>query len=137
MNLILFDDPLIRLGLLPFTFTRPTSKVRVGILTIAEKWEKWFSTKASFKTEAYLQRKYPVKSTDDNILINGAVCPDQKLVDHIKSLPAGYFLVKGAVLIAAYRPQQEMSSTNTIEYADPVTVIDKTWKIFRENAAQI
>jgi UDP-N-acetylglucosamine diphosphorylase/glucosamine-1-phosphate N-acetyltransferase len=137
MNVILFDDPLIRLNLLPFTFTRPTSRIRVGILTIAEKWEKWLNTQTSCKTEEYLQKKFPVKSTEENLLINGAVCPDQKLVDHIKTLPSGYFLVRGMLLIAANRPQQEMSDSNTIEYAESVTVIDKTWKIFLENANQI
>lgn len=137
MNVILFDDPLIRLNLLPFTFTRPISGIRVGILTLAEKWEKWLNTQVSCKTEEYLQQKFPVKSTDQNLLINGAVCPDQKLVDHIKTLPSGYFLVKGMLLIAANRPEQEMSNSNTIEYADNVTVIDKTWKIFLENANQI
>ena len=95
MNVILFDDPLIRLNLLPFTFTRPTSKIRIGILTIAEKWEKWLNTAVSFKTEEYLQTKFPVKSAVDNVLINGAVCPDEKLVAAIKSLPIGNFLIKG------------------------------------------
>lgn len=137
MNVILFDDPLLRLNLLPFTFTRPTSRIRVGILTIAEKWEKWLDTTASYKTEEYLQKKFPVKSTEQNLLINGAVCPDQKLVDNIRTLPSGYFLVSGMLLIAANRPQQEMSSSNTIEYGEGVTVIDKPWKIFQENANQI
>jgi UDP-N-acetylglucosamine diphosphorylase/glucosamine-1-phosphate N-acetyltransferase len=137
MNLILFDDPIIRLNLLPFTFTRPTSTIRVGILTIAEKWEKWLNTQASFKTEEYLQKKFPVKSTDQNLLINGAVCPDQKLVDHIKSLPPGYYLIKDTLLIAANRPAEEMSGSNTVEYAGEVMVIDKTWKIFFENARQM
>lgn len=137
MNLILFDDPLIRLNLLPFTFTRPTGKIRVGILTIAEKWEKWLSVKAYYKTEEYLQKKFLLHSTEQNLLINGAVCPDQKLVDAVKSLPHGYFLVKGSLLIAAHKPEQAMSSSNTIEFAGEITVIDKTWKIFRENAAQI
>ena len=39
MNVILFDDPEIRLNLFPFTLTRPVASIRVGILTIAEKWE--------------------------------------------------------------------------------------------------
>ncbi|MDZ7649825.1 MAG: putative sugar nucleotidyl transferase [Cytophagales bacterium] len=39
MNLILFDNPTIRQNLLPFTFTRPGTGIRGGILTIAEKWE--------------------------------------------------------------------------------------------------
>jgi UDP-N-acetylglucosamine diphosphorylase/glucosamine-1-phosphate N-acetyltransferase len=137
MNLILFDDPLIQLNLLPFTFTRPTGKIRVGILTIAEKWEHWLNTKSYYKTEGYLQKKFSIHSTDQNLLINGAVCPDQKLVDTVKSLPAGYFLVKGTLLIAAFKPEAAMDNTNTIEYADDVTVIDRTWKIFLENARQL
>jgi UDP-N-acetylglucosamine diphosphorylase/glucosamine-1-phosphate N-acetyltransferase len=137
MNLILFDDPLIQLNLLPFTFTRPTSKIRVGILTIAEKWEHWLETKGHYKTEGYLQKKFAIHSTDQNLLINGAVCPDQKLVDTVKALPAGYFLVKGTLLIAAFKPEAAMDNTNTIEYADEVTVIDRTWKIFLENARQL
>lgn len=137
MNLILFDDPLIRLNLLPFTFTRPTSRIRVGILTIAEKWEKRLNTTASYKTEPYLQPKFPVKSTAENLLVNGAVCPDEKLVDNVKTLPAGYYLVKGSLLIAANRPEAEMNSSNTVEYQDEITVIDKTWKIFSENGKQI
>jgi UDP-N-acetylglucosamine diphosphorylase/glucosamine-1-phosphate N-acetyltransferase len=137
MNLILFDDPAIRQDLLPFTFTRPTSKIRVGILTIDEKWERWFKTKPSFQTVDYLQKKFPVVSTNSNLLINGAVCPDEKLVAAIQGLESGKFLVKDALLIAVKNPTTEISESNTLNYTEPVTIIDKTWKIFRENAAQI
>jgi UDP-N-acetylglucosamine diphosphorylase/glucosamine-1-phosphate N-acetyltransferase len=137
MNLILFDDPLVRLALLPFTFTRPVAKIRVGILTLDEKWEKWLGTQASFRTENYLQKKFPVRSTAENMLINGSICPDEKLVDTIKSLPAGYYLTKGQILIAANQPQDEMRQSNIVNYENDITIIDKPWKIFRENAAQI
>lgn len=137
MNLILFDDPLIRLNLLPFTFTRPTAGIRVGILTIAEKWEKRLNVRAYYKTETYLQEKFPVHSTGENLLINGAVCPDDKLVSAIKTLPAGCFLVKDRVLLAACKPEKEMGSGNTTEYDGEITVIDRTWKIFYENGRQI
>jgi UDP-N-acetylglucosamine diphosphorylase/glucosamine-1-phosphate N-acetyltransferase len=137
MNLILFDDPSLRLALLPFTFTRPVARIRVGILTIDEKWERWLGTKPSFKTEPYLQKKFPAISTNQNILVNGAICPDQKLIDTIKSLPIGYYLVKNQLLIAANQPEGEMKEANVIAYECEVTVIDKPWKIFRENAAQI
>lgn len=137
MNLILFDDPVIRLNLLPFTFTRPTAKIRVGILTIAEKWERLLSVKAYFKTEEYLQKKFPLYSSPENLLVNGAICPDEKLVAAIKHLSPGKFLIKGPLLIAANRPEQNMSEENTVNYHEEVTVIDKTWKIFRENGNQI
>ena len=137
MNLILFDDPDIRINLLPFTFTRPVACLRVGILTIAEKWEKWLGSKPSFKTEGYLQEKYSLTVGTDNLMVNAAVCPDTKLVDTVKTLPSGYFLVKGTLLIAARNPAPEMTSQNTLEYSAEVTVIDRPWKIFRENGAQI
>ena len=137
MNVILFDDPTLRKALLPFTYTRPLSAIRVGILTIAEKWEKRLGTEVSFKTETYLQKKYPVVSTLNNLLINGAVCPDELLVDTVKSLPDGYYLVKGTFLIAARNPDDEMTTQNTIEYESQLTVIDHPWRVFRENADQL
>ena len=137
MNPILFDDPIIRIHLLPFTYTRPIGNIRVGILTIDEKWEKWLGIKPSFQTAGYLEKKFPKRNSDDNLLINGAVCPDQKLVDTVKALPSNYFLVRDKVLIAARNPQGEMESGNTIQYETPLTLIDRPWKIFSENAAQI
>ena len=137
MNVILFDDPNLRVALLPFTFTRPVSAVRIGILTIAEKWERRMGTEISFKTEPYLQKKFPMVSALDNLMINGAVCPDEPLVDTVKALPDGYYLVKQTLLIATRNPEDEMSAQNTIEYQNPVTVVDHPWRIFRENANQI
>lgn len=137
MNPILFDDPIIRINLLPFTYTRPVANIRVGILTIDEKWEKWLGVRPSFQTAGYLQEKYPKKSGADDLLINGAVCPDRKLVDAITALPANHFLVRNRLLIAARSPEGEMSSNNTIAYDDPVTVIDRPWKIFNVNGEQI
>jgi UDP-N-acetylglucosamine diphosphorylase/glucosamine-1-phosphate N-acetyltransferase len=137
MNVILFDDPVVRAALLPFTFTRPVANLRVGILTIDEKWHRWLRVPPSYQTELYLQQKFPVISTHDNLLINGAVCPDENLVAAVTNLPAGHFLVKDQLLVAARQPKGEMSEANTHNYGPELTVIDKTWKIFKENGAQI
>lgn len=137
MNPILFDDPIIRINLLPFTYTRPVANVRVGILTIDEKWEKWLGVRPSFQTAGYLQTKFPKRNGEDNLLINGAVCPDERLVDAVRSLPADHFLVQNQLLLAARSPESEMNSDNTIAYNDPLTVIDRPWKIFTLNGAQI
>ena len=137
MNPILFDDPIIRINLLPFTYTRPVANVRVGILTIDEKWRRWLGASPSFQTAGYLEKKFPRQSTTDNLLINGAVCPDQKLVDTVKALPANYFLVQDKLLIAARAPEGDMNSDNTIQYEGAITVIDRPWKIFSQNGSQI
>lgn len=137
MNIILFDDPAIRVNLLPFTYTRPVSKIRVGILTIDEKWQRWLKSTPSFQTESYLQKKFKLVSSDDNLLINGALCPDEKLVGTINQLSVGHYLIKDNILLAARKPSGEMNDTNTIQYTERITLIDKPWKIFSENASQI
>src|SRR6478609_6895858 len=104
MNVILFDDPAIRVNLFPFTLTRPVGAIRIGILTIAEKWERWFKTSVSFQTEDYLSAKFPRENSGDDLLINGAICPDAELKATISALPSGYFLVQDALLLAARNP---------------------------------
>ena len=48
MNFVLFDDPIILTDLLPFTYTRPVGAIRIGILTISDKWAKSVGEPVSF-----------------------------------------------------------------------------------------
>lgn len=102
MNVILFDEPTTKLNLLPFTFTRPVSEIRVGILTIKEKWEKWFPADYSFHTDQYLAKKYPLHKTNLNLYINGCVLPHAELIDAIKLLEENEVLTNGLFPIAFY-----------------------------------
>ena len=54
MNYILFDGT-VRNALLPLTFTRPVAEIRVGILTIREKWERQWGRAAPCITEEYVR----------------------------------------------------------------------------------
>lgn len=38
MNVVLFDEEEVWQQLLPFTFTKPVSELRLGIFTLREKW---------------------------------------------------------------------------------------------------
>ncbi|NJM26496.1 MAG: glucose-1-phosphate thymidylyltransferase, partial [Bacteroidia bacterium] len=73
MNLVLFDDPLIRPHLLPFTYTRPVANIRCGILTLNEKWEKYLGLSSSYLTQDYLRKNSNCKTATDNLMVNGAV----------------------------------------------------------------
>lgn len=140
MNIILFDDKEIQDHLLPLTYTRPVGALRVGILTIAEKWEKHLNGHASFHTRDYLKRKYPLSKTDDNFFINGAICPNQPLIEAIKELATGQALVKDELLIAARTTEGELPDTDnffTETFNDDLILVDKPWKIFKLNAAEI
>src|SRR3954463_14798313 len=99
MTINLFDDSSWE-SLRPLTFTRPVADLRIGILTIAEKWAKYLDTTFSFQTEPYLQAKFPVKLGTDDLYINGSVCPDEGLVEAIIQLKTGEALKQGDFLIA-------------------------------------
>ncbi len=138
MNLILFDDPSIRTNLLPFTFTRPVADIRIGIVTIREKWEKQLNCSSSSLTVDYLQKKYPTTEGSENLFINGALCPDEKLVSIIKKLALGETLVSGEIVLAAKSNTATLpSKEKTVAYTEAFTLIDQPWKIFQHNAAQI
>ncbi|MCB0489129.1 MAG: GlmU family protein [Cyclobacteriaceae bacterium] len=139
MNLILFDDPTIRLDLSPFTLTRPVAGIRVGILTIAEKWEKTFSSQASFLTESYLSEKFKAVVTSDNLLVNGALCIDDSLIDVIKNLKENEGLEKNGVKLAVRSPGTDVNSDSIRyqHYEKEIVLIDQVWKIFQHNGNQI
>jgi UDP-N-acetylglucosamine diphosphorylase/glucosamine-1-phosphate N-acetyltransferase len=86
MNIILFDDQ-NSLHLQPFTFTRPVAAIRIGILSIQEKWQNYLpEAKISYLTRDYLQTKFPMITSDDNIWVNAALLPNEELVEKIKSI---------------------------------------------------
>lgn len=140
MNIVLFDEPAIRTSLLPFTFTRSVASIRVGILTIAEKWEKWLNSEISYRTENYLSAKYPKVAGTDNLFINGAVCPNAELTNTINALTIGEVLMKGQEVLAVRTTSNEFSkldSLKTIEYKEVVIIVHDPWDIYKYNAAEI
>ena len=107
MNFILFDDN--RNQLLPITFTRPVCDIRIGILTIREKWEKYLKSKTSTLTEDYLAKKFPLIEKSQNLLINGSVCPNSKLLKDILSLKNGEALYNGETIVAINSSSSELT----------------------------
>lgn len=141
-NLILFDDPTIRGSLLPFTFTRPVADIRVGILRISEKWEKYTGHSAGFFTQEYLSAKFPKKNSPA-LFINGALLPDPQVWNAIRSLQSGEALWKGNQLLALQMDKPELfgieiaKNKYPVSYEGEVVLIQKTWHIFQFNAAEI
>jgi UDP-N-acetylglucosamine diphosphorylase/glucosamine-1-phosphate N-acetyltransferase len=142
MNIILFDDQYAA-NLLPFTFTRPVSELRLGILTIREKWERFFvNDKVSFSylTKNYLQDKFACQSTNDNFYVNGALLPTEELVKAISGLEIGKGLMAGNKIIALRSDNFSLSDYSSIEfsgYDNHTDFINFPWEIFSKNDQEI
>ena len=106
MNYILFDGT-VRNALLPFTYTRPVADIRVGILTIREKWEKYLESTTTTITEEYLSEKFPMVEMEQNIMINASFLPNPQLVALIKNLSEHQAIFVGDEIIAFYSTEEQ------------------------------
>jgi UDP-N-acetylglucosamine diphosphorylase/glucosamine-1-phosphate N-acetyltransferase len=136
MNCILFDGDR-RNALLPFTFTRPVGEIRIGILTIKEKWERHLNAPVSYHTQDYLADKFPQVMAVDNLFINGSVLPTPSLLAAIAQLMSGAALWWGEVLLA-YRYTEiiapdSYSKLKRKNYEEKPFQIRNTWDIFSLN----
>ncbi len=143
MNTLLFDDN-DRINLLPLTFTRPVSELRIGILTITEKWA-YFFKRPSFLTQNYLKQKYSAVIQNVNLLINGSIIPNEALIKEIKTLKQGEFLIKNDIIIAGivsdieiqkFEPEIEKIFKPIICKSE-FTKIKFPWDIFSLNGQEI
>ncbi len=145
MNYILFDESSVRTNLLPLTFMRPVGDIRIGILTIREKWENLLNSKTSTLTDAYLSRKFPIIKEDTNILINGSVLPNEEIIGLVKNLQPHQTIVSNDSIIALHITAEELerlgdSSHDGIEEIDVKEAplkLNNTWDIFTYNAQAI
>jgi UDP-N-acetylglucosamine diphosphorylase/glucosamine-1-phosphate N-acetyltransferase len=141
MNYILFDDNTWQ-NLLPLTFTKPTSEIRIGILTITEKWETYLSGKLTFQTQAYLSQKYKGVYTNNTVFINGKICPTPELLAQINKLEFNTGIKKGNTLIA-FRSNNAsaLNISEALASAEETSInylsVENVWDIFSKNGEAI
>lgn len=140
MNYILFDGP-SRNNLLPFTYTRPVADIRVGILTIREKWESFLESTTTTVTEEYLSDKYPMVEMDENVMINASYLPSFELVEMVVNLKENQAIFNGENVIAFFAKEGQddidFETYDAIEFDKAVIEINNTWDIFSKNGEAI
>lgn len=141
MNYILFDDTTWQ-NLLPLTFTKPVAEIRIGILTITEKWERYLNGKLTFQTQDYLSQKYKAIYTNNAVFINGKICPTPELLAQVNNLEFNKGIKKGNTLIA-YRSNTAapLDITNALSTSTETEInylsVDNVWDIFSKNGEAI
>lgn len=140
MNYILFDGN-YRGNLLPLTYTKPVADLRVGILTIREKWEKRLSTISSTFTEDYLQKKFPLIEKDENIMINASFLPTEALAKRVQLLAKNQAICIDDNIVAYFtkNPQEafDFKKFEKINLAENTIQIKQPWDIFENNGVAI
>lgn len=128
MDINLIDLPEARGNLKPFTYIRPIAEIRLGILTIREKWEH-FDFSCGFDSVSYLEKKFPKKATDFSV--NATVLPSKHLVEQIINLKPGEALIHDGLFIAGKVDGVAVALEGDVDH------VQHTWDIFSMNRDQI
>ncbi len=136
MNYILFDGT-VREALLPLTYTKPVADLRIGILTIREKWEKLLSYTTTTLTEEYLEEKYPMVEMEQNVMINASFLPTFELVEIIKNLKTNQAIFQNDEVIAFHtsdtQDEVNFEDYEQIDFNSELLQIKNTWDLFSLN----
>lgn len=138
MNYILFDGP-FRDRFLPLTYTRPVAELRIGILTIKEKWEKYLGCTCTVLTEEYLEDKFPMVEMDENVFIDASVIPNAELAEEIDFISEDELLVYNEEVIAFYakssQSEVDFSTYEVKEFDGDLIQIKSLQDLFLNNDA--
>lgn len=148
MHKIVFTEEFCAPGnLFPFTLTRQIQDIRIGILTIREKWECYLGIPSFDKFEEDykdLDRAVKIAETigkDVVYLIHGNVLPTKKIIKQVKKLKPGEFLsVPEKESFVYCISKKEVVDEHNIKVGKPVEMEDSfheikfPWHIFRLNA---
>jgi UDP-N-acetylglucosamine diphosphorylase/glucosamine-1-phosphate N-acetyltransferase len=147
MNKIIFTEEFCQPeNLHPFTLTRQIQDIRVGILTIREKWERLLGLSSFDKKEddyKDLDRSVNIDETvgdDVCFIIHGNLLPNDELVKATGKLKDGEFITAGGssgIIFRVTKKQIEkkykIKVTKAAAVKSPVQTICYPWDIFQLN----
>jgi len=138
MNLVLLDVDAIRNQLKPLTWTRAISDIRIGILTIKEKWEVLVGTNVYVHTEPYLMYKYQHAPPTECLFVSAHLLPSSDLLEAFMQLKKGQKLISESQLLGYYGTSDEkLDSCSAVVYKKEVHSITRVWDIFKKNGTEI
>lgn len=140
MSIILFD-PLHRKQLYPFSQTRAIAAMRVGILTMAERWERISGMQVFTHTESYLQNLYGYPNADEHIWIDSSIIPSAALIDLFQSVSSntcwadehGLIMGKTHLPFEEFDPSLPLQAFENIHDHSPVDRFFFSWQLMQQN----
>ena len=130
----------------PFTYTRHIQDIRIGILTIREKWERYLKIPSANKWEDhYLDDENSVKiekgiGKDDYLMVHANVLPTKAIISKIKKLQYGEFLTSGKEGGMAFKFSSKevlglhkIKISRSVDFKGEMKAIHYPWQIFQLN----
>ncbi len=135
LQIVLYDDRLMRNKLFPIVCDKSIATLRVGLFSIQEKWEHLVQEKPALLVPQFLQEKYvPQKTTysSDAIFVNSVILPNEKLLADFLSLKNNEVIVYNDVCVARKNNPYEVIESQQLIFKKinyHVDIIDHCWRV--------
>ncbi len=120
--------------LLPLTYTKPISSLRIGIDTIREKWEYYLSQTVEIDTEDYLMEKF--QNTQPNrevsLIVNASIIPTETIIEAITSLRNQQSMEQDGRFIARKVVDKNLPF-EVVDFEGALIRIERPWDLFLKN----
>lgn len=124
----LVDAPNLKQQLAPLTLIRPIGDIRLGILTLKEKWERALGISLQ-------NQGYPLPLTEvPELCVLSSLLPNKTLVESILSLKAGQTLTDTAGQKLAFWTGFE---AETLVFSETHKILERPWQLFLWNGEEL
>jgi UDP-N-acetylglucosamine diphosphorylase/glucosamine-1-phosphate N-acetyltransferase len=133
MQIILFEDQ-HRSRFLPLTYTRPVGELRMGMMTMAQRYGILFNTEVGHETRPALKTLYPGAHAQRQLHINARLFPTPSLVEELKKMSPGDALRHGETTLARCIDTHEEHTERVLHSKAELEWIERITDLFSLNA---
>jgi len=133
MQIVLFEDNHWS-RFLPLVYTRPLGELRMGMMTMAQRYARAMNTEAVHNTRLPLRTIFAEASAQMQLHVNARLFPTSSLLSELRSMVPGDVLKREETVIARCIDTKRENAENTLESKAELTWIDHITDLFSMNA---
>ena len=133
MQIVLFEDHLWS-RFLPLVFTRPVGDLRMGMMTMAQRYARALNTEVVHDTRPSLRTLFAQPSAQMQLHVNARLFPTDSLLDELKSMLPGDVLKKGETVLARCSDSMGSQGEHVVESKAELQWIERITDLFSLNA---
>jgi len=133
MQIVLFEDHLWS-RFLPLVYTRPVGELRMGMMTMAQRYARSMNTEVVHDTRLPLQALFPIASAQMQLHVNARLFPTASFLNEIKSMAPGDVLKKDDIVLARCIDSHKEITEQILESNSELIWLDRITDLFTLNA---
>jgi len=133
MQIVLFEDHLWS-HFLPLVYTRPVGDLRMGMMTMAQRYARCMNTEVVHHTRVALENNFPSASAQIQLHVNARLFPTTSLLSELREMAPGDVLKQDETVLARCIDTSKDIKEKLLESKAELVWLDRITDLFTQNA---